>query len=89
MKSIKKHADEGRPVIGICNGFQILTESDLLPGTLIRNNSLKFICKNIWIRCENTQSIFTEKLKDKEVLKMPIAEEMLGRSFNGSGKPID
>ena len=45
MKSIKKHAGEGRPVIGICNDFQILTESDLLPGTLIRNNSLKFICK--------------------------------------------
>ena len=73
MKSIKKHAEEGRPVIGICNGFQILTESDLLPGTLIRNNSLKFICKNIWIRCESTQSIFTGKLNKKELLQMPIA----------------
>ena len=73
MKSIKKHAAAGRPVIGICNGFQILTESDLLPGTLIRNNSLKFICKNVWVRCENTQSIFTKKLHSKEVLKLPIA----------------
>ncbi|MED5579555.1 MAG: phosphoribosylformylglycinamidine synthase subunit PurQ [Nitrospinota bacterium] len=73
MKSIKKHANEGRPVIGICNGFQILAESDLLPGTLIRNSSLKFICKNIWIRCESSHSIFTNKMKNKEVLKMPIA----------------
>tara|TARA_A100001037_G_scaffold306663_1_gene353757 strand:- start:2169 stop:2861 length:693 start_codon:yes stop_codon:yes gene_type:complete len=73
MKGIKKHAEEGRPVIGICNGFQILTESDLLPGTLIRNNSLKFICKNVWIRCESTQSIFTKELHSREVLQMPIA----------------
>jgi phosphoribosylformylglycinamidine synthase len=75
MKSIKKHAKEGRPVIGICNGFQILTESDLLPGTLIRNNSLKFICKNIWIRCESTQSIFTGKLNKKSCFKCRLLME--------------
>ena len=73
MQEIRKHADKGKLVIGICNGFQILTESGLLPGVLIRNNSLKFICKYINIRVEDVNSPFTKKAKKGDVLKIPIA----------------
>ncbi len=63
----------GVPILGICNGFQILTETNLLPGTLIRNLNLKFICKNVSLRTENNNSIFTSKFKRNEIIHMPIA----------------
>ncbi|MDA1000865.1 MAG: phosphoribosylformylglycinamidine synthase subunit PurQ [bacterium] len=73
MKSVIAHAREGRPVIGICNGFQVLTESGLLPGALRRNASLKFICDNIWMRCETSRTPFTRGISPGERLRMPIA----------------
>jgi len=73
MGDIKKFAAKGGLVIGICNGFQILTEAGMLPGALQRNKSLKFICKNIYLRCENNKTPFTAKLKKNQVVRIPIA----------------
>jgi len=73
MGDIKKFAAKGGLVIGICNGFQILTEAGMLPGALQKNKSLKFICKNIYLRCENNKTPFTAKLKKSQVIRIPIA----------------
>lgn len=73
MESVAKHAKEGRPVIGICNGFQILLEAGLLPGAMLRNRSLSFICKHVSLRTETARSVFTNKLKKGQVLNLPIA----------------
>jgi len=70
INEVIKKANEGIPVIGICNGFQILIETSLLDGALIRNDSLSFICKDVYIKSENQSSIFTKKTK---IAKMPIA----------------
>ena len=70
INEVVKKANEGVPVIGICNGFQILTETSLLDGALIRNNSLSFICRDVYIKSENQTSIFTKKTN---IAKMPIA----------------
>ena len=64
---------DGRPIIGICNGFQILTEAQFLPGALLQNESLKFVCKWVNIRVENNQTAFTNKMKVGGVLDIPIA----------------
>jgi len=73
MANIKKFADRGGLVIGICNGFQILTEAGLLPGALIRNRDLHFICKHVTLRVENYKTVFTNKLKKGQLLNIPIA----------------
>jgi len=73
MGAVQKHADKGKLVIGICNGFQILTEAGLLPGALLRNESLQFVCKYVYIRVESARSPFTRKAKKGETLKIPIA----------------
>ncbi len=73
MEAVAKHVKDGRPVIGICNGFQILLEAGLLPGAMLRNRSLSFICKHVFLRTETANSIFTNKLKKDQVLNLPIA----------------
>ena len=73
MKDVIRYANEGGLVIGICNGFQVLCESGLLPGVLIRNESLKFICKEIYLKTENNQTNFTGELQKGEVIKVPVA----------------
>ena len=73
MEAVKKHAAAGRHVIGICNGFQILLEAGLLPGAMLRNKSLSFICKHVWLRVENTDTPFTKKYKKGETILIPIA----------------
>jgi phosphoribosylformylglycinamidine synthase len=73
LEEVKKFAAQGKPVLGICNGFQILCESGLLPGALTRNTSMKFICKWIEMRVENTTSAFTRKYRKGEIIRMPIA----------------
>ncbi|MDR5658591.1 phosphoribosylformylglycinamidine synthase subunit PurQ [Serpentinicella sp. ANB-PHB4] len=73
MDKVKKHAEEGKLLIGICNGFQILTESGLLPGALVRNKNLKFICDTVEVKAENNATPFTNQLKDGEVINIPIA----------------
>ena len=73
MNSVIDFANKGGYVIGICNGFQILLEAGLLPGALLQNISLKFICKDVYLSVENYESNFTNGIKDKIVLNLPIA----------------
>jgi phosphoribosylformylglycinamidine synthase len=73
MNSIKQFATRGGLVLGICNGFQILCESGLLPGALIRNRDLHFICEHVRVRVESTNTPFTNELSAGEVLRIPIA----------------
>lgn len=73
MKSVRKFAEEGRFVLGICNGFQILCEVGLLPGVLIRNKNLHFICKHVKIRVETNNTPFTSDIEPGKVLSIPIA----------------
>ena len=80
MQSIKKFAADGGLVLGICNGFQILTEAGLLPGALMRNSGLKYICKQVHLRTETTDSPFTWTFKKHEVVKIPIGH-MEGNYF--------
>lgn len=70
---IKEHAAKGKPVIGICNGFQILVESKILPGAFIRNSSLTFVCKWTDVVVENTNTPFTKGLQMGDVLRIPVA----------------
>ncbi len=73
MQEVKKAGEKGVYILGICNGFQILTETGLLPGTLMRNKYLKFICKNVTLKPANTNTNFTSHYKDKHVISLPIA----------------
>ncbi|MCC5912314.1 MAG: phosphoribosylformylglycinamidine synthase subunit PurQ [Clostridiaceae bacterium] len=73
MDSIKVHAAKGKPVIGICNGFQILTEAGLLPGALVRNANLKFICDIAALKIENTETPVTNCYEAGEIIHIPIA----------------
>ena len=73
MESVKRAAERGVLVLGICNGFQILTESGLLPGVLLRNASLKFVCRDVHLRVETSNSPFTRAYNAGQVLTVPIA----------------
>ena len=79
---------DGRPILGICNGFQILTEAEFLPGALLQNDSLKFVCKWINIRVENNKTPFTHKMKNGDVLAIPIAHGE-GRYFTDNLKELE
>jgi len=73
MREIVQRAEDGVPVLGICNGFQVLTETGLLPGVLMRNADLKFICKDVHVRVETAQSLFTARYESGQTLRIPIA----------------
>src|ERR1700709_260826 len=73
MDKVIKHAENGGFVMGICNGFQILTESHLLPGALLRNVNQKFVCKNVFIKPENSRTPVTSGLEIDRAYKIPIA----------------
>ncbi|MEZ4461176.1 MAG: phosphoribosylformylglycinamidine synthase subunit PurQ [bacterium] len=73
MSAVREFAAAGRPVIGICNGFQILVESELLPGALMRNESLSFQCKDVDLRVESTATAFTAGFEPGTELRLPIA----------------
>ena len=73
MKDVIRYANEGGTVLGICNGFQVLCECGLLPGVLIRNESLKFVCKEIHVKVEREDTSFTSELHVGDVLRIPIA----------------
>ena len=73
MKAVKAHAAKGGAVLGICNGFQVLTESGLLPGVLMRNAGLKFVCKPVTLRVEESQSAFTRKYEKGQTVTFPVA----------------
>ena len=72
-RELVKQADAGVPVLGVCNGFQILTETGLLPGALMRNAGLAFICKHIHLRVETTSTLFTGSYNVSEVIRCPVA----------------
>ncbi|CAN5465281.1 phosphoribosylformylglycinamidine synthase I [soil metagenome] len=73
MKSVVDYVESGFPVMGICNGFQILLEANLLPGAMLHNRELRFVCKNVNIRVERTDSIFTSRLQKGDVLHIPVS----------------
>ncbi|MFY9618662.1 MAG: phosphoribosylformylglycinamidine synthase subunit PurQ [Pyrinomonadaceae bacterium] len=73
MASVKQFAAQDKLVLGICNGFQILCEAGLLPGALIRNRELHFVCEHVNVRVESTDTPFTHELRRGQVLKMPVA----------------
>lgn len=71
MDEVRRFAKEGRPVIGVCNGFQVLCEAGLLPGALVRNIGEKFVCRDIYLRAENSSSVWTRGID--RVLRLPVA----------------
>ena len=71
MDEVRKMASEGKPVIGICNGFQVLCEAHLLPGALLLNEQEKFLCMNVWLKAENRNSMWTENVD--QLISIPIA----------------
>lgn len=73
MESVIKFANEGGPVLGVCNGFQILLEAGLLPGAMLHNQDLRFVCKTAYIRTENSNTLFTRQLNEGQVLDLPVA----------------
>lgn len=73
MKAVQKAAEQGKPILGVCNGFQILVESGLLPGALMRNENLKFMCRTVQLRVENNKTMFTSQYGKDEIINIPIA----------------
>lgn len=73
MDAVIEYAKKGKPVFGTCNGFQILTEAGLLPGVLLKNNSLKFVCRMQKIKVTNNNTMFTNTFKKNEIINLPIA----------------
>jgi phosphoribosylformylglycinamidine synthase len=73
MRAVIDRAQAGTPVLGICNGFQILAEAGLLPGILMRNASLKFVCRDVHLRVERADTVFTNAYETGEVLRVPVA----------------
>jgi phosphoribosylformylglycinamidine synthase I len=94
MRAVRERAAAGVLVLGICNGFQVLTETGMLPGALLRNAGLRFVCKDVWLRVENDRTPFTRGYRAGQVVRMPIAhnegnyfadEETLAR-LEGEGR---
>ncbi|MDT9598557.1 phosphoribosylformylglycinamidine synthase subunit PurQ [Sphingosinicella rhizophila] len=73
MRPVKDAADRGVAVLGICNGFQILTETGLLPGALMRNAGISFVCRDVPLTVENSQSVFTSRYEAGEAITIPVA----------------
>ena len=73
MKEVVKRAEAGVPVLGICNGFQVLAEAGLVPGALMRNQNLKFLCRDVHLKVETSQSLFTNRYEEGETIRIPIA----------------
>ncbi len=96
MRAVKEVADRGVSVLGVCNGFQILTETGLLPGALMRNAGINFVCRDVPLKVENSQSAFTSRYQAGEAITIPVAhhdgnytadEETLDR-LEGEGRVV-
>jgi phosphoribosylformylglycinamidine synthase I len=94
MRAVREAADRGVAVLGVCNGFQILTEAHLLPGALMRNAGIRFVCRDVPLKVENSQSAFTSRYEAGEAITVPVAhhdgnyqadEEILDR-LEGEGR---
>jgi phosphoribosylformylglycinamidine synthase len=85
VREIAARAKEGLPVLGICNGFQVLTEAGLLPGALLRNASLRFVCKDVGLRVENADTSFTRRYAEGQHITIPVAHGD-GNYFIGDDK---
>jgi phosphoribosylformylglycinamidine synthase len=87
MRAVRQFAKEGGPVLGICNGFQVLTEAGLLPGALVRNDTLKFVCRTVALEVVTTNSVFTNAASCGQVLRIPVAH---GEGFYvADGRTLD
>ncbi len=73
MRDVVRRARAGTPVLGICNGFQVLCETELLPGVLQRNASLQFVCRDVWLRVENNTTPFTSHYRRNEIIRLHVA----------------
>ena len=73
MRAVAERADAGVPILGVCNGFQILCEAGLLPGVLMRNASLRFVCREVHLRVEATDAVFTRGYDEGQVIRTPVA----------------
>jgi len=73
MREVRARADQGVPLLGICNGFQIVTEAGLLPGALLTNQTLKFHCKDVYLKVETSRSVFTRGYNAGQVIRVPVA----------------
>lgn len=73
MTDIRAKAEKGLKVLGVCNGFQIITEAGLLPGALLRNSGLRFVCREVKLKVENTDTFFTNRMKKGAVVRCPVA----------------
>ena len=73
MQEVTKFAMKGKPVMGICNGFQILLEAGLLPGAMLHNKQLRYVCKQVYLRCEANDTLFTNNLNKGQILQVPVA----------------
>lgn len=73
MAEVKKAAEDGKPILGVCNGFQVLTEARLLPGALLRNKNLKFICRTVELEVTNNNTLFTAEYEKGQKIHIPIA----------------
>ncbi len=73
IEAVRRHAEAGKLLLGICNGFQVLTETKLLPGALLANTSTTFLCKKCWMRVERTDNRFTSGFKKGDIVQYPIA----------------
>jgi phosphoribosylformylglycinamidine synthase len=73
MRAVREAAERGVPILGVCNGFQVLTETHLLPGALMRNAGISFVCRDVALRVENSQSVFTSGYEAGEEIVIPVA----------------
>ena len=87
MQAVVKAAGQGRAVLGICNGFQVLTEAGLLPGALMRNAGLNFVCRDVTLTVENSQSIFTSRYAAGEQVTIPVAHH--DGNYNADAETLD